>query len=213
MKQLVRILPFVCVLSILFPAWSAAEFVGLDADGDQMCEPSDMIYQAGPADVDMTRTIGVFFDELPPIYGYGCTFCVTDKDKVGDWTWTYLSPEGWVSVPLMDSDNPGFPGVVSAFIEQRYPNYLCWLAQNYDFTFVNPITAYPTTVGIFEYQVAEEGCVQFVIDTGVLSTSVQSTNFETFAFDAPGEVCDTVPCESVTGTEGASWGSVKSLFR
>jgi len=208
-----KILPIAIAILLLFPLAVSAEFVGLDANGDQQCGPEDMVYHAGPADVGTTRTIDVFLDDLPHLFGVGCTFCLTDRSRIGAWTWTHAMPEGWELLPAYDSDDPLFNVPLSAYIPERYPNYLCWLIQDVNFTFEAPITIYPFTIGTLEYQIADAGCVQWLFDSSPECTAVLSTTFETIYFDDPGEACDTVSCPGVTSAESESWGSVKRLFR
>jgi len=203
------------VLAVLLLSLAAsAEFVGLDANGDQMCGPEDMLFQAGPADVGTTKTIDVFFDDLPPLLGFACTFCATDKEKIGSWTWTYSPlPPSWQLIPAVESDDPAFPIEVSAFIPERYPDYTCWIIYGTDFSFMNLIEEFPFSAGTFEFEVAEEGCIQWLLDVEGGNTAAQGISFSTILFDAPGEACDTVSCPGVTSAESESWGSVKRLFR
>jgi hypothetical protein len=213
MKRCERIEVPLLVLSLRFPAAGAAEFVGLDANGDQQCGPEDTLFQADAADVGTTRTLGVFFDDLAPVCAYQCTFCITDRDKIAQVAWTYTPLESWFYAPAFDSDDNGFSVELSAYIPERYPNYLCWLVGGVEPTLSNPISGFPCTIGNLTYEVAEDGCLQWLLDVGNLNVGVQTTSFQTITFNGPGEACDTVSCSSTTATEAASWGSVKSLFR
>jgi|GEM_PF-4311527 len=190
------------VLLLAFPAVaSASEFLGLDANTNLVCEPTDdMLFDATAGDVGTTKSIRVFIDDIPKgVFGHGCTFCVTDKEKIGNATFTYTSPTGWTNFTVFASDTGTFPIDISEFITDRYPNYKCWSISAYDFSFESPVPANtPYAVGTLQYQVADEGCIQWVLD-GPFS-AVQTTGFSTLYFEGPDETCDTVSCPSGPAT-------------
>ncbi len=183
------------VFLLAFPvAASGSEFLGMDANGNLACDSTDMMQEATAGDVGTTKSIRVFIDDVPAgVFGHGCTFCVTDKEKIGNATFTYTSPTGWTNFTVFASDTGTFPIEISEFITDQYPDYKCWSISAYDFTFQNAVPANtPYAVGTLQYQVADEGCIQWVLD-GPFS-AVQTTGFSTLYFEEPGETCDTVPC-------------------
>jgi hypothetical protein len=200
-----------------------ADFVGLDATSDLVCDSSDMVFIAGSADVGMTRSIDVFFNlEEHGVVGFYCTFCVTDKAHIGQALWTYSDLPDWLAPrPAVASDtSSSFPVVVSEFITDTYPDYKCWFVCPGFLEQGVPLSGrwppwppvYPYRFGTLQYEVAEEGCLQWVVDgsnTAYLTWSGWTSRY----FDEPGETCDTTSCSGVTGTGQASWGGVKSLFR
>jgi hypothetical protein len=188
------LLSAVVALGLVESTAHGTEFLGMDANSNLACDATDMLLHATAGDVGTMKSIRVFIDDVPTgVFGHGCTFCVTDKDKIGNATFTYTSPTGWTNFTVFASDTGTFPIEISEFITDRYPDYKCWSISAYDFTFGSPIPANtPYAVGTLQYQVAEEGCIQWVLD-GPFS-AVLTTGFSTLYFEGPGETCDTVPC-------------------
>ena len=202
------------VLSIFAITSTAnAEFVGLDSDGDLDCDPSEMAVLATGEDIGTTHTLDLFFDDLPPIVSWGCVFCTPEKSRVTNVSWIYSLPDGWTDndIEAIDSESV-YPSITpSASITDIYPNYRCWYVQATDFSFENPMTTFPFAVGSFSFDVAEEGCIGFILDGP--NCGWFSTMFVTGNFDGPNETCGPFDCEEPTSTESMSWGSVKTLFR
>lgn len=199
-------------LALLFApgcfAPASADFVGLDFSGDLVCDRTDMGWTAGEWDVGSIGSLYLFFDDLPPIIGWGCVFCVTEKSRIGDVDFTFLTPGPWAPgfALFFDTDAGPFGCEVSPFIENQFPNRRCWCTSNFDLSLSYPIVSFPYAVGRFDYQVAEEGEIRWVIDGPV--TGAQSPDFLVHWFGEAGETC-----AGPAATEAASWGSVKTLFR
>jgi hypothetical protein len=197
----------------MLAAGAAGELVGFDANGDLFCDSTDMVYHASTADVGTARSIDLFFDDLPSDDCHGCVLCITDKSRIGQASWTHNLPEEWMHFDAIASDTGFvFPLELSVFITARYPNCRCWYVSACDWTFQNPITVFPSAIGTLTYEVAEEGCIQWVID-GPNTAVMTGTSFGSLYFGGPGETCDTLSCEAVTAAQASSWGSVKALFR
>ncbi len=195
----------------LFAAVASAEFVGMDRNGDLVCDPADM----GIADAASGQvfTIDTFFDDLPPLQSWGCTFCVQDKNMVTNAVFTYDTPEGWTDVTVHNSvDDPLIVGISDDLLV-AYPDIQCWIVQSTDYTNANYMS-FPARLGYLEFEAAVDGCIGFVID------GANSGWFHSGAggpvsgfFDGEGETCPPYDCGGATGTESANWGEVKRLFR
>ncbi|MBN1825036.1 MAG: putative Ig domain-containing protein [Candidatus Eisenbacteria bacterium] len=195
------LIAMVCFAVLAFVPPAAADFVGLDADGDLSCDSTDMqvILEAG--DIGTLRTLDLYFDDVPDLQSWGCTFCVKNGALVTNESFAYSVPAAWASVSMKDSDGDNL--TISEFITTMYPDYRCYLVQATDWTGASPMS-FPAKVGTFSYEVADEGCLGFVIDgptSGWFSMIVGQGDF-----GDPGEACDTVSCPSqvepvVIGTE------------
>ncbi|MBM3319977.1 MAG: hypothetical protein FJY73_04805 [Candidatus Eisenbacteria bacterium] len=203
------------MLFLLFAfSFAAAErFVGLDVNADLDCEPGDfdMGRTFGAGEIGTQVTVNVFYDDCPPFYGYGCTFCVTEGSLVGTALWTSNHPAaGWTQFTTFASDTGTFPIEVSPWITSAYPNYKCWLVQGIDWNLQSggvPYEAFPAKVGSLTFNVAAEGAILWVID-GDATSVLSSSALESLPFSEEG-----MTCSYPAATEPASWGSVKQLFR
>ncbi|MFH1680608.1 MAG: FlgD immunoglobulin-like domain containing protein, partial [Candidatus Eisenbacteria bacterium] len=151
------------------------------------------LLDATAGDVGTTKTIDLFLDDFSVgLFGFGCVFCVTDKTKIENDSWVYVPRTDWGMVPYFWSDGPTFPWTLPDYITDRYPNHRCYLLQGTNLQFNNQISTFPSSLGTLTYDVAEEGCIQWVFDVG--SAVLTSISFSSLAFSDPGETCDTVSC-------------------
>ena len=195
----------------LFAAVASAEFAGMDRNGDLVCDPADM----GIADAASGQgfTIDVFFDDLPPLQSWGCTFCVQDNNLVTNAVFTYDTPEGWTNATVHNSvDDPLIVGISDNLLV-AYPDIQCWIVQATDFTNTNYMP-FPARLGYLEFEAAVDGCIGFVIDGAYSGWFYSGASGPVSGFfDGVGETCPAFNCDGATGTENANWGEVKRLFR
>ncbi|MFH1278245.1 MAG: hypothetical protein ABIK65_07695 [Candidatus Eisenbacteria bacterium] len=176
-----------------FPAAAGyADFIGLDRNGDLLCDPEDMAYIVGPEDVGSVDSVDVYLADLPAIFAWGCTFCVKDKSLVTDVSWTFDIPAGWDVEVFEDSEN-GDTVWVSPWVIANFPDRRCWYANAADMLTSDSISVYPVAVATLTYSIAEEGCLGFFID-GDFGGYFSVDGLEG-TFGEPGETCDISPPE------------------
>lgn len=186
---------------LLLPAAAVADpFAGLDFDGDLDCETAtgDMgrIYTSD--EVGDTISFRPFFDAADSMISFGCVFCVKDRAKVSFLSWEYDTPEDWTDIPILTNDG-GIRGDLrvgdlllrrSEWIETLYPDSRCWIVQSTDFGFTSPI-GLPHGLGAFEFVVAEEGPIEWIIDGA--NAAYLTPDLETIIIAEDGSTCGEQP--------------------
>lgn len=211
MKSYLLIPALLIFLILSHGAVAFADTAGLDVNGDMICDPMiDMGFLNGSA--GSIETFDFFFDVDYPVYSWACTWCVQEKSTVTDPSFTFNIPDSWVMGVWLDTEIDGtLPWFPDQSIRDAYPNFRCWHAHAFDGGNMVLVTM-PSVIGTFQYEVAQDGCIAFVIDGTAVALFTES--HDTILFDGSGgTVCDPFDCSAPSGTEQESWGGVKALFR
>lgn len=164
-------------------------YAGLDFDGDLDCEigTGDLGRVYGADEVGDTVSFEPFFDTPDDIWSFGCVFCVTRGDRLTFIDWDYDSPDGWTNTPIRTTGGSSPIFAVSDWILETYPDYRCWLVQSTCFNFGGPLMTFPAPLGRFDFEVAEEGAIEWILDGPGIGYF--ASDFSTVIFDDPGQTC------------------------
>ena len=201
----------IVLVSLASVSMAQAQTIGIDQNGDFLCDPAEMAIPINSA--GETLTVHVVISGMPDILFMACTVCISDKSLISSGQFEYSTPASWLeaTVHVGESEDPvgWFPQPEQV---AQYPNYRCWHAHSWLEPGIsgNEFMTVPGYLGSLSFETAGTGCLEFFFDG--INSAYAFDHEELYLFDEPGETCLSEGCNS-TATEPTSWGLVKQLFR
>lgn len=167
--------------------------IGLDRNGDLDCDdPDDM--GTNYALPGVRDTVTIVLEGVPGIYAVGCVLCVLDSNTIDPQSVAFERSVPWATSRLRE---PILAIEVDPSIYSTYPNAKCWITSLVELGFIGDTV---TALGEFSYDVAESGCVGFVIDGS--HSAVLLTDYKREYFGGPlsngGTTCAPFVCANPT---------------
>jgi hypothetical protein len=202
---------------------SQGVYIGLDRDGDMVCDGVNDMNVLGMTAGDSVE-VSIYWDNTGAasgLFSMNCTVCLENEgmlDQVATW-YDPSIPGVWTLPQIQNSTDNPVTVQIDQWIRDCWPNRICYLFQATDFTFGSPIPPGQHIFGTLAFRVAADGDLGMVIDGDPYHTGWFTSGF--LSGGCTGGLPQDPQCQCVnteiscggTGTADTDWGSIKDLFR